>query len=209
MVLAKHKLWYLRIYWTTPSSAKFDIRSIFQQKTSCLNSECSFYYPCSIKAKESRLPYYLLITRWKNKCIHGFKKVMIPSETQTASAMIWNRVTHSISRDGAYYIEHASSCGFKNSGLIVISCTQRCPWCNGYHRRKWTRRYEFKSWTRLIAFHIALISLLTGPLDCILCPHIAEPLVVGKWYRVSMCRSQHEKVAHAFVPYCFGTVRHV
>ena len=21
----------------------------------------------------------------------------------------------------------------------------RCPWCNGYHRRKWTRRHEFKS----------------------------------------------------------------
>ena len=26
----------------------------------------------------------------------------------------------------------------------------RCPWCNGYRRRKWTRRHEFKSWTRLI-----------------------------------------------------------
>ena len=35
----------------------------------------------------------------------------------------------------------------------------RCPWCNGYHRRKWTRRHEFKSWTRLTAFHIALIPL--------------------------------------------------
>ena len=35
----------------------------------------------------------------------------------------------------------------------------RCPWCNGYRRRKWTRRYEFKSWTRLIAFHIALMPL--------------------------------------------------
>ena len=33
----------------------------------------------------------------------------------------------------------------------------RCPWCNGYYRRKWTRWLEFKSWTRLIAFHIALI----------------------------------------------------
>ena len=21
----------------------------------------------------------------------------------------------------------------------------RCPWCNGYCRRKWTRRHEFKS----------------------------------------------------------------
>ena len=35
----------------------------------------------------------------------------------------------------------------------------RCPWCNGYRRRKWTRRHEFKSWTRLIAFHIALVPL--------------------------------------------------
>ena len=35
----------------------------------------------------------------------------------------------------------------------------RCPWCNGYRRRKWTWRHEFKSWMRLIAFHIALIPL--------------------------------------------------
>ena len=35
----------------------------------------------------------------------------------------------------------------------------RCPWCNGYRRRKWTRRHDFKSWTMLIAFHIALIPL--------------------------------------------------
>ena len=35
----------------------------------------------------------------------------------------------------------------------------RCPWGNGYRRRKWTWRHEFKSWTRLIAFHIALIPL--------------------------------------------------
>ena len=33
----------------------------------------------------------------------------------------------------------------------------RCPWCNGYRRRKWTQRHEFKYWTRLIAFHIALM----------------------------------------------------
>ena len=35
----------------------------------------------------------------------------------------------------------------------------RCPWCNGYCRRKWTWRHEFKSWMRLIAFHITLIPL--------------------------------------------------
>ena len=34
----------------------------------------------------------------------------------------------------------------------------RCPWCDGYRRRKWTWQYNFKSWKRLIAFHIALIN---------------------------------------------------
>ena len=37
--------------------------------------------------------------------------------------------------------------------------TWRCPWCNGYRRKKWTWQHAFKSWTRLIAFHIALIPL--------------------------------------------------
>ena len=45
----------------------------------------------------------------------------------------------------------------KNSSNI--SAIERCPWCNGYHRRKWTRRHEFKSWTRMTAFHIELIPL--------------------------------------------------
>ena len=44
---------------------------------------------------------------------------------------------------------------------LNVKCTKnwRCPWCNGYRRRKWTRRHEFKSWTTLMAFHIALIPL--------------------------------------------------
>ena len=41
----------------------------------------------------------------------------------------------------------------------TVNHIMRCPWCNGYRRRKWTRRHEFKSRTRLIAFHIALILL--------------------------------------------------
>ena len=40
-----------------------------------------------------------------------------------------------------------------------IEIMRRCPWCNGYRRRKWTRRHEFKSWTRQIAIHIVLIPL--------------------------------------------------
>ena len=42
---------------------------------------------------------------------------------------------------------------------VWYSFVWRCPWCNGYRRRKWTRRHEFKTWTRLIEFHKALIPL--------------------------------------------------
>ena len=41
----------------------------------------------------------------------------------------------------------------------VLNSIRRCPWFNGYRRRKWTRRQEFKSRTWLIAFHIVLIPL--------------------------------------------------
>ena len=53
--------------------------------------------------------------------------------------------------------------GILNANITVsermIITSKKCPWCNGYRRRKWTRRHEFKSWMRLIAFHIALIPL--------------------------------------------------
>ena len=44
-----------------------------------------------------------------------------------------------------------------NTFSIYLLIGKKCPWCNGYRRRKWIRRHEFKPWTRLIAFHIALI----------------------------------------------------
>ena len=47
---------------------------------------------------------------------------------------------------------------FQSTHKDVLT-TWRCPWCNGYRRRKWTQRHEFKSSTRLTAFHIALIPL--------------------------------------------------
>ena len=56
-----------------------------------------------------------------------------------------------IAMDVSSAISSNTHCYFNNKS--------RCPWCNGYHRRKWTQRHEFKSWTRLIAFHIVLIPL--------------------------------------------------
>ena len=50
-----------------------------------------------------------------------------------------------------------SVCGWQCIYIYIYGVLWRCPWCNGYCRRKWTRRHEFKSWTRLITFHIALI----------------------------------------------------
>ena len=58
-------------------------------------------------------------------------------------------------------LNFVDSSSFKLQAFLIkhIFQPRRCPWCNGYRRRKWTRRHEFKSWTRLIAFHIALIPL--------------------------------------------------
>ena len=43
--------------------------------------------------------------------------------------------------------------------FLLIRVFQRCPWYNGYRRRKWIWRLVFKSCTRTIAFHTALIPL--------------------------------------------------
>ena len=51
----------------------------------------------------------------------------------------------------------AATQGWHANSWNISYCLWRCPWCNGYRRRKWTRWHEFKSW--MIAFHIALIRL--------------------------------------------------
>ena len=58
--------------------------------------------------------------------------------------------------------------------IIITTLIRKCPWCNGYRRRKWTRRHEFKSWTRLIAFHIALIPLGKGMNPIIIPPAMGK-----------------------------------
>ena len=44
----------------------------------------------------------------------------------------------------------------------IVNCNRKCPWCNGYRRRKWARRHEFKSWTTLIAFSQSINTLGKG-----------------------------------------------
>ena len=54
---------------------------------------------------------------------------------------------------------HEKLVGSIELSFMAYQPSRRCPWCNGYRRRKWTRQHEFKSWTRLIAFHITQIPL--------------------------------------------------
>ena len=66
---------------------------------------------------------------------------------------------------------------------------RRCPWCNGYRRRKWTRRHEFKSWTTLTALHIALIPL-GNPI--ILPPAIGKIVVQTRFFSLGETTSLRE-----------------
>ena len=50
----------------------------------------------------------------------------------------------------------------------------RCPWCDGYRRRKWTRGHEFKSSGRLMAFLHS-----TNTLGKVMNPNILPP-AMGK-----------------------------
>ena len=103
------------------------------------------------------------------------------STSMAQMVAIYNQQGHSRSKEITLAIFHFSLSIFKaeislqkditfiklTSGVNNLHITDpptpsypwRCPWCNGYRRRKWTRRHEFKSWTRLISFHIALIPL--------------------------------------------------
>ena len=60
---------------------------------------------------------------------------------------------------GSTGVTCSDSVTYNRVQVLSIPILWRCPWCNGYRRRKWIQRHEFKSWTRLIAFHIALIPL--------------------------------------------------
>ena len=70
---------------------------------------------------------------------------------------VWN--TPSLLCPGYDIKLHLVRLQFWSTPSLSLLPGRRCPWCNGYRRRKWTRRHEFKSWPRLIAFHIALMPL--------------------------------------------------
>ena len=58
--------------------------------------------------------------------------------------------------------------------LCINKIFRRCPWCNGYRRRKWTRRHEFISWRKLIAFSHSTNTLGKGMNPIILPPAMGK-----------------------------------
>ena len=43
------------------------------------------------------------------------------------------------------YMQHNVSLTVLSAVTHIITLNWRCPWCNGYRRKKWTRQHEFKS----------------------------------------------------------------
>ena len=80
--------------------AVWDTRSVFQRSLTGLNSQFSFSYTgCLTKAKEPSLPYYLPADGGKIIAYIPFPKLLTLCEMQTASTVIWTRVTVSIFYD--------------------------------------------------------------------------------------------------------------
>ena len=102
--------------------------------------------------KPSNATFWLSIS-WEN-----FRSVVIDE-------LSFNIVVSKFKLQSLYYVYFQTMNPFiptsngLNSTTIVLLWRWfwRCPWCNGYRRRKWTRWHEFNSWTRLIEFHITLI----------------------------------------------------
>ena len=91
---------------------------------------------------------------WKNKKGVAQKKKKLPETKPISRNLIKGINTWAIYH--SIYLVFSTHAHTRTYTRIYL---RRCPWCNGYRRRKWTRRHEFKSWIWLISFHIALIPL--------------------------------------------------
>ena len=91
---------YVCIYPTPLPRTGCDIRSIFKQSTTGLNSGFSFSLTgCHSKVKEPKQLYYLLIVGGRIVGFIPFTCVFALCEMQTALSMIWTWAAVSISRD--------------------------------------------------------------------------------------------------------------
>ena len=90
----------------------------------------------------------------------------------------WGCRTH---RLNLWNVFKSPSMHVRNGTLNWLWALSRCPWCNGYRRRKWTRRHEFKFWTRLICISHRINTLGKGMNPIILPPAMGK--IVGQtWF---------------------------
>ena len=95
---------YICIFTNPSARAGYDTRSIFKRSLTGLNSEFSFS-----KAEEPSPPYYLPIAGGRIFGFIPFPRVLLLCEMQSVPAMIWTRVTESISYDDNHYTTGTSS----------------------------------------------------------------------------------------------------
>ena len=84
---------------------------------------------------------------------------IFPCETPTAWSRIRTRVTDSSRNNDNHYTKTTSIQVVRDvlrNHRYWSRGVWRCPWCNGYRRRKWTRRHEFKFWTRILKSYLRL-----------------------------------------------------
>ena len=102
---------------------------------------------------------------WSYTSLHHYKKktFLLYSQTLPQMHIYCNPDSSKLTRESIIYIY-----------IYIERERERCPWYNGYCRRKWTQRHEFKSWTRLIAFSHSPNTLGKGMNPIILPPAMGK-----------------------------------
>ena len=113
------------MYVFTNSSARpgCDVRSFFKGGLIGLDSEFSFQTSHLSKTEEPSLPDYLPIAEGRMRGFILLPRVLVLCEMQSASSMIWTRVSASISNDDNHYTTYVRTyvCMYVR-GMQVCSC---------------------------------------------------------------------------------------
>ena len=144
----KHRTWIIFHVFFCCSGTFFLV--VFVLATACPGSKCSLYIVVS--CNKLTLTYLL----YRIHLLLAFSLEFLSANQNLLSINSWYVSVFNPGVPNYFIIIHILSTELRKHWLYL---QWRCPWCNGYRRRKWTRRHEFKSWMRLIAFHIARISL--------------------------------------------------
>ena len=101
-----------------------------------------------------------------------------------------------VDRDIKHFIHKTEQHNIDNTlnyiEAINLFYKRRCPWCNGYRRRKWTGRHEFKSWTGMITFLHSTNTLGKAMNPIILPPAMGKIVGQTRFFSLGEATSQGE-----------------